>query len=108
MTNYTIGREFEYYIKKKFEKAGFYVIRSAGSHTVADLVAVKENLPPIFIQCKRYELSPYEVKRTLTEMKDVLPKNVICVLAYKKNRRVILESPDGSINAIFGTIEENS
>ena len=37
--NYRRGRAKEYRIKKKYEKCGYYVIRTAGSHGVCDLVA---------------------------------------------------------------------
>lgn len=38
MTHYARGRAFEYRIKKQLEKLGYFVIRSAGSHGLVDLV----------------------------------------------------------------------
>ena len=55
MTNYERGANFERRVKKEYEKLGYYVMRSAGSHGVADLVALKRNTIPIIIQCKIYE-----------------------------------------------------
>lgn len=39
--NYNNGRAKEYRIKKKLEEQNYFVIRSAGSHSAADLVALK-------------------------------------------------------------------
>ena len=50
--NYVQGRAFEYKIATLFRRKGYYVVRSAGSHGPADLVAVKKGLQPILIQCK--------------------------------------------------------
>lgn len=49
---YNKGRSFEYKIKKIFEAKGYFVIRSPMSRGVADLVAIKPNIRPLFIQCK--------------------------------------------------------
>ena len=49
--NYRRGRAKEYRIKKKYEKCGYYVIRTAGSHSVCDLVAFRHGAV-IPIQCK--------------------------------------------------------
>ena len=40
MTNYRNGARIEYKAKAELEKDGYYVIRSAGSHGVFDLVAI--------------------------------------------------------------------
>lgn len=55
--NYTRGRRFEYRVKKFFEDLGFYVVRSAGSKGVADLVVVKRDCSGMccrvgLVQCK--------------------------------------------------------
>jgi len=39
--SYRKGASLEYRVKDELEKQGFLVIRSAGSHGVADLVAIK-------------------------------------------------------------------
>lgn len=38
--HYESGRRFEYRIKNHLERIGYYVIRSAGSKGIADLVAI--------------------------------------------------------------------
>ncbi len=50
--NYKRGRAKEYRVKKKYEKCGYYVIRTAGSHGVCDLVAFGKAGNVIPIQCK--------------------------------------------------------
>ena len=40
---YKIGRYFEYKVKNALEKRGAYVIRSAGSHSIADLIVIYKN-----------------------------------------------------------------
>ena len=70
MNRYNIGRRFEYRIKKWFEDRGFFVVRSAGSRGLADLVAIKGK-EVILVQCKAYKPSQMEVleyKRQKIEM----------------------------------------
>ena len=51
--NYQKGRRKEYSLKKKFEREGFIVLRTAGSHGFADLIAIDRDARVIkFIQCK--------------------------------------------------------
>jgi len=51
--NYIKGRNKEYRIKKKLEQEGYYVIRSAGSHSFFDLIAIhKEKKEILLIQVK--------------------------------------------------------
>lgn len=50
--NYVKGRAFEYKRKKAWERDGYIVLRTSGSHGFADLIAVKPGYPPVFIQCK--------------------------------------------------------
>jgi len=49
MNSYRKGANFERKVKKLFEEEGFTVVRSAGSHTSADLFVKELNLA---IQCK--------------------------------------------------------
>lgn len=54
-TAYRRGAAFENRVKDDMEDAGYYVIRSAGSQGVADLVALDMLLPaarPVMVQCK--------------------------------------------------------
>ncbi len=51
MSNYTRGANFERRVRAYFEKASWFVIRSAGSHSLIDLVAFKGG-EVMLIQCK--------------------------------------------------------
>lgn len=48
---YNRGRAWEYKVKKDAESIGYFVIRSAGSHTLVDLVMIKKG-EIVFVQCK--------------------------------------------------------
>ena len=41
--NYQKGRAKEYRLKRKLENQGYIVLRTAGSHGFADLVAISQN-----------------------------------------------------------------
>lgn len=51
MSNYSRGANFERRVQKYFESSGWLVIRSAGSHSLIDLVALKGGEVQL-IQCK--------------------------------------------------------
>ena len=62
-TNYKKGRAKEYYQKDKLEKGGNLVIRSAGSHSPFDLIAIdRQGLKIKFIQCKTKISEPERAK----------------------------------------------
>lgn len=52
MSKYRQGRDFEYVVRDHFLELGWVVVRSAGSKTKADLVAMRGGLT-LLIQCKR-------------------------------------------------------
>ena len=53
MTNYARGRRIEYRARDDLARAGYVVIRAAGSHGAADLCALKDGCPPLLVQIKR-------------------------------------------------------
>lgn len=53
--NYKAGRAFEYKIAKLWRELHYTVIRSAGSHGFADLMAFCAECPVFAIQCKRVQ-----------------------------------------------------
>lgn len=70
MTNksYLKGRAKEYRIMKKYRDRGLTVIRSAGSHGFADLVAIDFQKKWIYwIQCKPDSMSTTERNKLLLE-----------------------------------------
>jgi Holliday junction resolvase len=79
--NYIKGRNFEYRIKKMYEKDGYLVFRTAGSHSPADLIAFPfpGTKKPILIQCKASD------KQTSTKEISVLKHT-----AYSYNLRAVL------------------
>jgi len=54
-SRYSYGASLEYRVRDDFEQEGYYVVRSAGSAGVADLVALDMYAPgpPVMIQVKR-------------------------------------------------------
>jgi len=84
LNNYKRGRNAEYVIKQKFEKEGYVVIRSAGSHGPADLIAARDH-EIILIQVKTNGyLSKAEKEKLKEWAKHFGGKPVV---AKKKGRR---------------------
>lgn len=52
MSNYGLGTDFERRCFAALAKDGYFVVRSAGSHGIADLVALKPG-QILLVQCKR-------------------------------------------------------
>ena len=71
---YRRGRALEYLIKDKLEKQGYFVVRAAGSHGVADVVAIRLNgnhvVPSpyvLFVSCKIPQYAPPAERKALLE-----------------------------------------
>jgi Holliday junction resolvase len=61
MTRYHKGRRFEYQVKRWLEDKGYLVLRTAGSHGFADLIAIGKKGEVIFYQLSyRFEKAKYE------------------------------------------------
>ena len=92
--NYRAGRRFEYEVKKYFEKLGYTVFRTAGSHGIADVIAVKDD-DTLLIQCK------YGSMPTKAEMHKLWRYNwkkfnihITVLIAYREPRsKLILYEP---------------
>jgi len=83
--NYERGRAFEYRVKRKLERDGFFVVRSAGSH-FPDLLAVKDGVP-YAVECKRGA----SVTRMELERLAALRKHgIIPLVAYPRDGRIEL------------------
>lgn len=50
--NYINGANFERRVKKELEEQGWLCFRTAGSHGVADVIAIQGGRVPRLIQCK--------------------------------------------------------
>ena len=66
--NYRKGRRKEYKIKLQLEAQGYTVLRAAGSHGFADLVAIDNILKKIrLIQCKPDDFSIIKARELKNE-----------------------------------------
>lgn len=76
--NYIAGRNKEYKVKRDLEKQGYIVLRTAGSHGFADLIAVDRMRRKIlFIQCKPKNFREKE-KLELEELWGFMNDNFRC------------------------------
>ena len=83
--NYNNGRAREYRIKKKWEECGFTVVRSAGSHSMFDLVAINPGVKTIaLIQVKPDEKSVEKEKKRLEGIKKMFDGNYIVQVTVMK------------------------
>jgi len=74
MSNYTKGWYREDIIRKQFEKEGHYVVRSAGSKGLWDLVAISSHFI-VLIQSKLNSMPTVAEKKAMAEF--VCPVNCI-------------------------------
>ena len=90
-TNYQAGASIERRVKEKLEAKGYYVIRSAGSHGVADLVVITPTLVEL-IQIKAYKgrMPNYKKLKEYKEFQELqVPKNVKkFIMLYKRNKGI--------------------
>ena len=87
--NYNSGRKFEYRVKKHLEKKGYYVMRSAGSKSPFDLIAIPNNKPlltykVLLIQCKHGVKIRKKQFEVIAKLDKTFPVNVYCILAWSK------------------------
>jgi Holliday junction resolvase len=81
MTQYSRGADFERSTWKDLQKHGWFVIRSAGSRGVIDLMAVAPGPEVLFIQCKRDGRLSIEDRRDLYNL--ALAFHATPILAYR-------------------------
>ena len=85
--SYKRGYAFENSLKKKLEAKGYYVVRSAGSKGVFDLIAIKEG-KVYGIQCKiGYSIHEKELIRIVDTAKRF---GIYPVVAFKDGRKIKL------------------
>jgi len=91
VTRYASGRRFEWRVKRFLERRGWFVVRSAGSHGIADLVALRRGCPPMLVQCKADgRLSPAE-REIAGELEHQTGGSF--VVAYRLGRHVMFKAP---------------
>lgn len=81
MTNYTRGAAYEYAVKRELERQGCFVVRSAGSHGPADLVALTPDGKVLLIQCKLQRPTRAE-EAELDALQARFPW-AVCVMRYR-------------------------
>jgi Holliday junction resolvase len=87
MTQYSRGADFERKVKADLQANGWFVVRSAGSRSIVDLLAIMPGPLGLFVQCKRDGRLSIEERMALFDI--ALAFNSIAVLAFKDD--------DGSI-----------
>ena len=88
---YRIGRAFEYRCKKHFEKQGYWVMRSSGSHGQADLLAIGRG-EILLIQCTTNEKMKSEKEiKALKDLAKSMALPCFAVLATRKGRNIIIK-----------------
>jgi len=86
---YVRGRNFEYRVKKYFEAKGYFVVRSAGSKGVFDLIAITDG-EIIGIQCKRYgKITENELNRIIEVAKKYRIKPRIATVDEKNKLKFV-------------------
>ena len=86
--NYISGRNFEYRVKKYLESKGYLVFRTAGSHSIADLIVFPRTPgKPVLIQCKHTGI--ISKKEKLTMVLKAHPHNCLCILARMDKRKLV-------------------
>lgn len=96
MTNYSRGRNFEYEVMKLCEKAGYTVFRTAGSHGIADVIAIRKIdygdskivTEVLLIQCKYGNVISKKEREALFAID--LGVQVDCIVAWRKPRHPIM------------------
>jgi Holliday junction resolvase len=89
--NYISGANFERRVKKYLESKGYLVFRSAGSHSIADLIAINNRdwneSFSYLIQCKHHgKISKDDLKKA-DRLEDKF--DFIFVIAEMKKRRLV-------------------
>ena len=93
MSNYRKGYAFERAVRLHLESKGYYCMRSAGSHGIADLIAKQPLNFPVFIQLKNgTKISNYEK----TCLRDFGKEHKFCYVSIiqKINKKIIYEYLD--------------
>jgi len=83
-TNYEYGRNYEYAIKRRYEARGMYVIRSAASRGLFDLVAIGQT-EIYLICCRRRKWTDKEINYILKSIKR--PENTFILFFSKILRK---------------------
>lgn len=104
--NYVRGRAFEYNIATLMRRKGYFVIRSAGSHGVSDLVAMKKGENPLLIQCKSGVSLGLNVDEHNALLNTAIASGGVPILAFKPEKGPIVFSILTGISVKHGENEK--
>ena len=90
-TNYARGRAFEYRVRDYYKKKGWYVVRSAGSKTITDLIAIGKDGTVHFIQCKKDRKIP--TRELIDLLEQSMTYKAVPVVAGQNGRKIKLVIP---------------
>lgn len=100
--NYVKGANFERKIKKQYEDKGYLVFRTAGSHSVADLIAFpklgdwfrgkKLGYVPILIQCKATTGKGYSAE--VAQLRKESEKFALVAILITKDKVITVYNPE--------------
>ena len=87
--NYESGRRFEYRVKEYLEKKGYYVMRSAGSKSPFDLIAIQTKgmssiESTILIQCKHGAKISKQERDNLALLQSRIVGGISIICAWSK------------------------
>jgi len=69
MTSYDRGRKLENKVVNRFKVKGIYAVRTAGSHSIFDVIAIDLQERKIYLkQLKKGYITPKECKEVLNEI----------------------------------------
>jgi Holliday junction resolvase len=85
MSNYKRGRNFEYEVRDYYRALGYYVVRSANSKGLADLVALKKG-EVLLIQCKLNGLIGSKERKEFVELAEKVGAKPI--IAWKEHGKL--------------------
>ena len=94
MSNYSRGADFERRVQRYFEKLGYLVIRSAGSHSPIDLSAMKSGEISL-IQCKIDGVLSVAERKQLADMADFIGCRVFVI--SRQGKKMISEEIKGEV-----------
>lgn len=88
-SGYRKGANFERRVRDYLEQMGADTTRSAGSHTVKDIVAVFPGPIVWYVQCRTTKRLKPEEREILLELEKTL--SIIPKFAYKEKGKIIIE-----------------
>jgi len=86
LSKYSVGANFERTVKKKLEKENWFVLRSAGSHSIVDLVCFRGGEVRL-VQCKVDGYISSNERKQILELAD---ENGFCAYLVKREGKEVV------------------